>query len=250
LDWAIRMNKPVFLVTGGSRGIGEAIALQASAAGYSVLLTYAGRAEAAESVARRISDKGGEAQAIKADTGQWEDIERMFAASDAMGRLAVLCYNGGVTGGSTTMAEVSNEALHETVNVNLTGAMICSREAILRMSTKRGGQGGSIIFMSSRATFYGSPNDHVWYAASKGGIDSLTYGLAREVGIEGIRVNAVSPGPIRTEIHSPGRLERIESSLPMGRAGEPEEVASAVMFLASEAASYVAGSVLAVGGGR
>jgi NAD(P)-dependent dehydrogenase (short-subunit alcohol dehydrogenase family) len=244
------MNKPVFLVTGGSRGIGEAIARDAARAGYFVLLTYASAAAAAEAVVQRIRDTGGEAKAVRANTGEWADVEQLFAAADAHGRLAVLCYNGGVTGGSTTMAEVSNEALFETVNVNLTGAMICAREAIRRMSTKRGGEGGSIIFLSSRASLYGSPNDHVWYAASKGGIDSLVYGLAREVGTEGIRVNAVSPGPIRTEIHSPGRLEKIESSLPMGRAGEPEEVASAVMFLASDAASYVAGSVLAVGGGR
>jgi len=244
------MSAPVFLVTGGSRGIGAAIAADAGRAGYSVLLTYANEAAPAEAIASDIRAAGGLAEAVRADTGKPQDIQALFGAADRLGRLAVLVYNGGVTGGSGLLADVSDETLANVVDVNLTGAMIASREAVRRMSTRLGGQGGSIVLLSSRATLYGSPADHVWYAASKGGIDSLTYGLAREVGTEGIRVNAVSPGPIRTEIHSPGRLEKIESGLPMGRAGEPEEVASTVMFLASEAASYVAGAVLAVGGGR
>jgi len=244
------MSAPVFLVTGGSRGIGAAIAADAGRAGYSVLLTYANEAAPAEAIASDIRAAGGLAEAVRADTGKPQDIQALFGAADRLGRLAVLVYNGGVTGGSGLLADVSDETLANVVDVNLTGAMIASREAVRRMSTRLGGQGGSIVLLSSRATLYGSPADHVWYAASKGGIDSLTYGLAREVGAEGIRVNAVSPGPIRTEIHSPGRLEKIEKSLPMGRAGEPGEVAAAVMFLASDAASYISGSVLAVGGGR
>lgn len=243
-------RKPVFLLTGGSRGIGEAIALQAAGAGYQVLLTYATNEHAAIDVAARIHAGGGEAHVVQADTGRIADIERLYAAVDQFGRLAVLVYNGGVTGPSSPLAAASNATLQHVIDVNLTGALICAREAIKRMSTSMGGQGGSIVLISSRASVYGSPGEHVWYAASKGGIDSLTLGLAREVGAQGIRVNAVSPGPIRTDIHVPGKLDSIAAALPMQRAGEPCEVAAAVMFLVSDAASYVAGANLSVAGGR
>lgn len=243
-------RKPVFLVTGGSRGIGEAIALQAAQAGYQVLFTYTSNERAANAVARHIHDAGGEALAVQADTGKVADVERMFAAADRLGRLAVLVYNGGITGPSSPLANASNETLQHVIDVNLTGALICSREAVRRMATGAGGQGGSIVLISSRASQYGSPGEHVWYAASKGGIDSLALGLAREVGAQGIRVNAVSPGPIRTDIHVPGKLDAISGALPMRRAGEPEEVAAAVMFMVSEAASYVTGANLAVAGAR
>lgn len=243
-------RKPVFLLTGGSRGIGEAIALQAAGAGYQVLLTYATNERAAAGVAARICATGGEAHAVQADTGRIADIERLYATADRLGRLAVLVYNGGVTGPASPLAAASNETLQQVIDVNLTGALICAREAIRRMSTSMGGQGGSIVLISSRASVYGSPGEHVWYAASKGGIDSLSLGLAREVGAQGIRVNAVSPGPIRTDIHVPGKLEVIAGALPMQRAGEPGEVAAAVMFLVSEAASYVAGANLSVAGAR
>jgi NAD(P)-dependent dehydrogenase (short-subunit alcohol dehydrogenase family) len=243
-------RKPVFLVTGGSRGIGEAIALQAAQAGYQVLLTYTANEEAAAGVARRIREAGGQAHAVQADTGRIADIERLFAAADQLGRLAVLVYNGGITGPSSPLTNASNQTLQQVIDVNLTGALICSREAVRRMATGGGGQGGSIVLISSRASQYGSPGEHVWYAASKGGIDSLGVGLAREVGAQGIRVNVVSPGPIRTDIHVPGKLEAISNALPMRRAGEPEEVAAAVMFLVSEAASYITGANLAVAGAR
>jgi len=243
-------SKPVFLLTGGSRGIGEAIALQAAHAGYQVLFTFTSNESAANAVATRIRDAGGEAQAVQADTGKVADIERLFATADQLGRLAVLVYNGGITGPSSPLANASNETLQQVIDVNLTGALICSREAVRRMATGAGGQGGSIVLISSRASQYGSPGEHVWYAASKGGIDSLALGLAREVGAQGIRVNAVSPGPIRTDIHVPGKLDAISAALPMRRAGEPDEVAAAVMFLVSEAASYVAGANLAVAGAR
>jgi NAD(P)-dependent dehydrogenase (short-subunit alcohol dehydrogenase family) len=242
--------RPVFLLTGGSRGIGEAIALQAARAGYQVLLTYATNESAAADVAARIHAEGGEAQVMQADTGRVADVERLYAAADKLGRLAVLVYNGGVTGPSSSLAEASNETLQWVIDVNLTGALFCSREAIRRMSTSLGGQGGSIVLISSRASVYGSPGEHVWYAASKGGIDSLTLGLAREVGAQGIRVNAVSPGPIRTDIHVPGKLDAIAGALPMRRAGDPAEVAAAVMFLVSAEASYVSGANLAVAGAR
>ncbi|MEO0062404.1 MAG: hypothetical protein RLZZ08_964 [Pseudomonadota bacterium] len=167
-----------------------------------------------------------------------------------MGPLAVLVYNGGIVGPSSALVDATDELLARVVGVNLTGAMICSAEAIRRLSTASGGQGGSIVLISSRAALYGAPGEHVWYAATKGGVDSLALGLAREVGAQGIRVNVVSPGPIDTEIHVPGKLERIAAGLPMQRVGTPQEVSAAVMFLVSPTASYVAGANIAVAGAR
>lgn len=243
-------DKGVFLVTGGSRGIGAAIAQEAAAQGYFVLLTYVGRADAAQKVVSAIQTKGGRAEAVQADTGVPADIARVFALADARGRLSVLVYNGGITGGVGRLADQSDETLAQVIDVNLTGALISCREAVRRMSTASGGQGGSIVLVSSRAAVLGSPAQHLWYAASKGGVDSLTIGLAKEVAGEGIRVNAVSPGPIATEIHAAGRLDEIRDSLPMRREGTPEEVAAAVMFLVSDAASYVAGANVDVAGAR
>jgi NAD(P)-dependent dehydrogenase (short-subunit alcohol dehydrogenase family) len=243
-------DKGVFLVTGGSRGIGEAIARAAAAEGYFVLLTYAGRADRAQVVVEAIQAAGGRAEAVQADTGVPADVARMFAAADARGRLSALIYNGGVTGGVGLLADQSDETLAEVIAVNLTGALISCREAVRRMSTRLGRQGGSIVLLSSRAASLGSPAQHLWYAASKGGIDSLNIGLSKEVAGEGVRVNCVSPGPIATEIHAPGRLEAIRDSLPMKREGTPQEVAAAVMFLVSDAASYVAGANIEVAGAR
>ena len=243
-------DKGVFLVTGGSRGIGAAIAQAAGAAGYRVLLSYAGRADAAEAVVAAIRAAGGQADAVQADTGIPADIARLFAAADAHGRLAAFVYNGGITGGTGLLADQTDETLAQVIAVNLTGALIGCREAVRRMSTRQGGQGGSIVLISSRAAALGSPAQHLWYAASKGGIDSLNIGLAKEVAGEGIRVNCVSPGPIDTEIHAAGRLEQIRDSLPMRREGTPQEVADTVMFLVSDAASYVAGANIDVAGAR
>lgn len=243
-------DKGVFLVTGGSRGIGEAIARAAAAEGYFVLLTYVGRADRAQAVVETIKAAGGAAEAVQADTGVPADVARMFAAADARGRLSALVYNGGITGGVGLLVDQSNETLADVISVNLTGALISCREAVKRMSTRLGGQGGSIVLLSSRAASLGSPAQHLWYAASKGGIDSLNIGLSKEVAGEGIRVNCVSPGPIATEIHAAGRLEAIRDSLPMKREGTPQEVAATVMFLASDAASYVAGANIEVAGAR
>jgi NAD(P)-dependent dehydrogenase (short-subunit alcohol dehydrogenase family) len=243
------MGEGVLLVTGGSRGIGEAIAVLGARRGYDVVLSYASNEERAAAVVKRIGAEGGNALAVHADTSREEDIERLFAAADARGRLAAMVYNSGITGAHSPLADAATATIDAVLDVNLRGAILCCRSAIRRMSTRFGGQGGAIVLVSSRAAFYGSPGEFVWYAASKGGMDSLTSGLAREVAAEGIRVNAVSPGPISTEMHRPGRLESAGERSPMKRAGTPEEVAGTVLFLASGAASYVTGGNLVVSGG-
>jgi NAD(P)-dependent dehydrogenase (short-subunit alcohol dehydrogenase family) len=243
------MSSGVLLVTGGSRGIGEAIAVLAARRGYDVVLSYASNEARARAVVDRIHAEGGRALAVKADTGREQDIEALFEAADQRGPLAVMVYNAGITGAHSPLADAATSTIDEVLAVNLRGAILCCRAAIRRMSTRFGGKGGAIVLVSSRASFYGSPNEFVWYAASKGGIDSLNNGLAREVALEGIRVNAVSPGPIITEMHRPGRLAVAEKRPPMQRAGTPEEVAETVLFLASDAASYVTGANLVVSGG-
>jgi NAD(P)-dependent dehydrogenase (short-subunit alcohol dehydrogenase family) len=243
------MSTPVFLVTGGSRGIGAAVAIAAATQGYQVVLTFANNADRANAVVEQIRGSGGTAMAIKADTAREADIANLYAEVDRRGRLAVMVYNSAVTGAHSSLAEASTATIDEVLNVNLRGAILCTRAAIQRMSTRLGGQGGAIVLLSSRAAFYGSAGEYVWYAASKGGVDSLTNGLAREVAAEGIRVNAVSPGPIATEMHRPGRLEVGAKRTPMQRAGTAEEAAATVMFLASDAASYVTGANLSVAGG-
>lgn len=243
------MGLGVLLVTGGSRGIGEAVAVLGAQRGYDVVLSYATNEARAAAVVARIQAAGGSALAVQADTAQEADIDRLFAAVDQRGRLAVLVYNSGITGVHSPLADAATATIDAVLDVNLRGAILCCRAGIRRMSTRLGGQGGSIVLVSSRAAFYGSPSEFVWYAASKGGMDSLTNGLAREVGAEGIRVNAVSPGPIITEMHRPGRLETAGQRSPMQRAGTPEEAAETVLFLASGAASYVNGANLVVSGG-
>jgi NAD(P)-dependent dehydrogenase (short-subunit alcohol dehydrogenase family) len=243
------MGTPVFLIAGGSRGIGEAVALAAARQGFFVLLTFVSHESRATHVVDQIRREGGQAQAVRADTGNEADIEALFNAVDTVGRLAVMVYNSGVTGPASPLAEADTQTIDRVLVVNLRGAILCARSAVRRMSTRRGGSGGAIVFMSSRAAFYGSANEFVWYAASKGGMDSLTNGLAREVANEGIRVNAISPGPIATEMHRPGKLEIGAKRAPMQRAGTPEEVAATVLFLASDAASYVTGANLVVAGG-
>jgi NAD(P)-dependent dehydrogenase (short-subunit alcohol dehydrogenase family) len=243
------MTTPVFLVFGGSRGIGEAISLAAARQRMLVLLTYTTHVERAQGVVERIRAEGGQAVALQADTTKEADIAAVFREVDRLGTLAVMIYNSGVTGAASALADVQTEAIDHVLGVNLRGALLSARAAVQRMSTRLGGSGGNIVFISSRAAFYGSANEYVWYAASKGGVDSLTSGLAREVASEGIRVNAVSPGPIATEMHRPGRLETGAKRAPMQRAGTAEEVASTVLFLTSEAASYITGANIWVAGG-
>lgn len=239
---------PLLLIAGGSRGIGAATAIAAARDGYDVALTYANNKAAADNVAREIRNLGRRAHVIKADTALEGDIENIFQEVDALGGLEAIVYNSAVTGKNSSLAEVETETLRQVLDINLLGAMIVAREGAKRLSRKHGGKGGSIVFISSRASHYGSAGEYVWYAASKGGVDSLTVGLARELAPEGVRVNAVSPGPIDTDMHRPGRLEEAIKRFPFGRAGTPEEVAEAVMFLVSEKSAFTSGAILNVSG--
>jgi NAD(P)-dependent dehydrogenase (short-subunit alcohol dehydrogenase family) len=243
------MAKPVFLILGGSRGIGAATAMLAGGQDYQVVLTYAGHPERAEAVVKDIRSAGGSAHAFKADVSREADIQVLFEEVERIGPLKVMVFSSGITGDASPLIEASTSTIASVLEVNLLGAILCGREAARRMSAGRGGSGGSMVFVSSRASTYGSPGEFVWYAASKGGLDSFAIGLAREVGPQGIRVNLVSPGPIDTEMHRPGRLEEGAKRTPMQRAGTPLEAAEAVMFLASDAASYITGANLAVSGG-
>jgi NAD(P)-dependent dehydrogenase (short-subunit alcohol dehydrogenase family) len=243
------------VITGASRGIGAATARLAATRGFAVVVNYvSGEAEAAE-VVRTIRGTGGKALAIRADLARESDIVHLFTEAErALGPLRGLVNNAGVTGGFARVEAVTAQMLERMLAVNVTGAILCAREAVKRMSTRHGGHGGSIVNISSLAARTGSPGEWVHYAASKGAIDTFTIGLAREVANEGIRVNAVAPGLVETGLHAangePGRLERLKGTIPLGRPGKPEEIAEAVVWLLSSASSYVTGSVLEVGGGR
>jgi NAD(P)-dependent dehydrogenase (short-subunit alcohol dehydrogenase family) len=248
-------NGPVMLVTGGSRGIGAAIVRAAAAAGYEIALTYAEDRAAAEQVAAEVNGSGRRAVVVKADVAREDDVLAAYAAvDDAFGRLDALAINAGITGRFTRVEDVDAATLERVLAVNVTGAFLCAREAVRRMSTARGGSGGAIVVVSSRAAGLGSPGEYVHYAASKGAVDALTRGLAKEVAREGIRVNAVAPGLIDTEIHArggrPERVARITPTIPMERIGTADEVAATVLWLASAQASYVTGAILDVSGGR
>jgi NAD(P)-dependent dehydrogenase (short-subunit alcohol dehydrogenase family) len=245
----------VLLVTGAGRGIGAAIARAAGKAGYRVAVNYARSKAPAEALVGEIRQHGGEAIAIQGDVAQEGDVERLFQTVDAkLGRLDALVNNAGVIGPYGKVEALSAQGVQDMLAINVTGAFICAREAVKRMSTAHGGQGGVIVNISSAATTLGSPNEYVAYAASKAAINTMTIGLAKEVGREGIRVNAVEPGLIETEIHDaagPGRLERLAPTVPLaGRTGTAEEVAGPVLFLLSDAASYMTGAIIRVGGGR
>ncbi|HEY0382772.1 MAG TPA: SDR family oxidoreductase [Candidatus Elarobacter sp.] len=248
-------NGPVMLVTGGSRGIGAAIVRAAAAAGYEVALTYADDRAAAEAVAGEVNGTGRRSLIVKADVAREDDVLAAFAAvDDAFGRLDAVAINAGITGRFTRVDEIDVATLERVLAVNVTGAFLCAREAVLRMSTARGGAGGAIVVVSSRAAGLGSPGEYVHYAASKAAADTLTRGLAKEVAREGIRVNAVAPGLIDTEIHArggrPERVARITPTIPMERIGTADEVAATVLWLLSPQASYVTGTIVDVSGGR
>lgn len=243
------------LVTGGGRGIGAAVARLGAARGYAVCVNYRSDAVAAEAVVAEIERAGGRALALPADVAREEEVERLFHAVDAeLPPLTALVNNAGVTGRVARLEEAAAETIRDVVDLNLLGSIWCARAAVRRMARRYGGAGGAIVNISSGAATLGSPGEYVWYAASKGAIDSLTLGLARENAGEGIRVNAVAPGFVQTEIHAasgmPDRLEKVAPTMPIGRAAEPEEIAEAVIWLLSDAASYTTGAVLRVAGGR
>lgn len=243
------------VVTGASRGIGAEVARLAGQRGYAVAVNFNSGAVEAKKVAGEILGAGGSAIAIRADISREEEILGLFQTAEReLGAIKALVNNAGVTGGFARVENVTAAAIEKTFAVNVTGAILCAREAVRRMSTRRGGSGGAIVNISSIAVRTGAAGEWVHYAASKGAIDSFTIGLAREVATEGIRVNAVAPGLVETGIHAangePGRLQRLMPTIPMNRAGQPREIAEAVLWLVSPAASYVTGSILEIGGGR
>lgn len=244
----------VAIVTGGSRGIGRAVALLLAERGYAVCLSYVSDAAAAQGVVDAIGAKGGRALAVKGDVGNEADVIALFKAADGLGRLAALVNNAGVVDVKSDVADMSVARLQRMMTTNVVGSFLCAREAVRRMSIKRGGAGGAIVNLSSVAARLGGPGQFVDYAASKGAIDSLTIGLSREVAADGIRVNAVAPGIIATEIHAsggePDRVERLGPGVPMKRAGTAEEVAAPIVWLLSDEASYTTGAILDIGGGR
>jgi NAD(P)-dependent dehydrogenase (short-subunit alcohol dehydrogenase family) len=243
------------IVTGASRGIGAAIASLLGANGAPVAVNFVANKDAADRVVRDITSIGGRAVAIHADVSREDEILRLFeVAEHELGPIGGLVNNAAITGGFTRVEELRTDAIAKVLAVNIVGTMLCSREAVRRMSVHRGGIGGSIVNISSVAARTGGAGEWVHYAASKGAVDTFTIGLAREVANEGIRVNAVAPGLIDTDLHSangaPDRLERLAPSVPMQRPGRPLEVAEGVLWLLSSAASYTTGTILEIGGGR
>jgi NAD(P)-dependent dehydrogenase (short-subunit alcohol dehydrogenase family) len=246
---------PVVLVTGGSRGIGAAVCRLAASQGWRVAVNYASNAAAAESVLREIKSKGVDAIAIQGDVGSAADITAMFEAVNRhFGRLDGMVNNAGIVGQPQRVDEMSVERIERIMRINVTGSILCAAQAVRRMSTQHGGKGGSIVNISSMAAIIGSPSQYVDYAASKAAIDTPTVGLAREVATEGVRVNAIRPGIIDTDIHAsgglPDRARDMASVIPMQRPGTAEEVADAVLYLLSSNSSYVTGAIMNVSGGR
>jgi NAD(P)-dependent dehydrogenase (short-subunit alcohol dehydrogenase family) len=248
------MNK-IMIATGGSRGIGAATALLAAQRGYTVCVNYLHDRKAAEGIVRSIEQIGKHAIAVAADVASEPDVVRLFETVDReLGPVTALVNNAGILEKQTRLDGIDAARLLRVFATNVIGPFICSREAVRRMSTRHGGQGGSIVNVSSRASQMGSPGEYIDYAASKGAVDSLTIGLAKEVAEEGIRVNAVRPGFIYTDMHAsggePNRVDRVKAFAPMQRGGRPEEVASAILWLLSEEASYTTGAFIEVSGGR
>ena len=241
----------VLLVTGASRGIGAATAKLAATRGYDVAVNYVRDAKAADEVVAAVTAAGRKAIAVQGDMAKEADVVRTFATIDKeLGRLTHLVYNSGTTGANSRLEAADVAMMREVMDLNVIGALMCVKAAIPRMSVKQGGQGGAIVLISSAAATLGGPGEYVWYAASKGATDSMTYGLSKELALDAIRVNAVQPGLIETGIHPPGRLERMAPLVPVGRAGSPDEIAESILFLLSDASSYTTGTVLRVAGGR
>jgi NAD(P)-dependent dehydrogenase (short-subunit alcohol dehydrogenase family) len=248
------VNK-VVLITGGSRGIGAKTALLAAQRGYDVCISYQRNAEAANNVVQHIESYGRKALAVQSDVGLEPDILRLFETLDkTFGKLDALVNNAGILDKQTTVENLSAERLQRVFTTNVIGGFLCAREAVKRMSTKNGGTGGAIVNNSSAAARLGAPFEYVDYAASKAALDTLTIGLAKEVADQGIRVNAVRPGIIKTEIHAlggePNRPQRLAEFIPMKRSGEADEVATAIVWLLSDEASYITGTLLDIAGGR
>lgn len=249
------MRAPVILITGGGRGVGAATARLAAAQGYDVAISFVADAAAAQAVVADVQAAGRRGLAVRADSADPEQVERLFAAVDhEFGQLDVLVNNAAIIAPQSRLEQLDIERLRRIFAVNAIGPMLCAQQAIQRMSTHHGGQGGAIVNISSAAARLGSPNEYVDYAASKGALETFTTGLAKEVAREGIRVNCVRPGHIYTEMHAsggePGRVDRVKESIPMGRGGQPEEVARAILWLASAEASFVTGTFLDVTGGK
>jgi NAD(P)-dependent dehydrogenase (short-subunit alcohol dehydrogenase family) len=245
----------VLIVTGASRGIGAATARLGAARGYAVCVNYLGNRAAAEEVTRDIAAQGGKAIAVQADVGVEADVVRLFGECDAkLGRVDALVNNAGILEHHMRLEAMDAARLQRVIATNIVGSLLCAREAVKRMSTRHGGKGGAIVNVSSAAARLGSPDEYIDYAASKGAIDTMTLGLSKEVALDGIRVNAVRPGLIVTDIHAsggePNRVERVRKAVPMQRGGTAEEVAHAILWLLSEEASYCTGALLDVAGGR
>lgn len=249
------MANRIILVTGASRGIGAATAKLAGQRGYRVAVNYRQNRSAADEVVNSIVSAGGEALALQADVSDEAAVVRMFATIDSeLGRIDALVNNAGMLEPQMRVEAMSAQRINRVLTTNITSCFLCAREAVVRMSTKHGGNGGAIVNVSSMAAKLGSPNEYVDYAASKAALDALTIGLAHEVAQEGIRVNAVRPGVIYTDIHAlggePDRIERVKHSLPLKRGGQPEEVANTILWLLSDEASYVTAGFIDVAGGR
>jgi NAD(P)-dependent dehydrogenase (short-subunit alcohol dehydrogenase family) len=250
-----KASQGTLIVTGAGRGIGRAIAKLAGVRGHRLVVNFTQDAQSAAEVVRHIAASGGTATAIQADISREQEVLRLFEAAEReLGPITGLVNNAGITGGFARLEAVTSATLTQVFAVNVIGAMLCAREAVRRMSTRKGGAGGAIVNISSRAAQIGGAGEWVHYAASKGALDTFTLGLAREVATEGIRVNAVAPGHVLTGLHAtsgdPDRPTRLAPTIPMGRAGTPEEIAEAVLWLLSPAASYTTGAILAVSGGR
>jgi NAD(P)-dependent dehydrogenase (short-subunit alcohol dehydrogenase family) len=249
------LTDKVVVITGGSRGIGRAAALAAASRGYRVVVGYASNKAAADEVVKQIEGKNGKAIAVKCDVAHESDILALFKAADGFGTLGALVNNAGIVGKSgVRVDEMSAERIRDMMAINVTGSILCAREAVKRMSTRHGGKGGVIVNISSVAARLGAPNTYVDYAASKGAIDSFTIGLGYEVAAEGIRVAGIRPGLIDTEIHAaggePDRAHRLAHMVPMKRVGHADEVANAIVWLMSDEASYVTSTTIDVSGGR